>query len=308
MAYSGPEAVTYSNVTTEGHVPQQQPCSARICDVRGITAVLQALKSGSKKQLFDTYSCPGGVRHTFGLQLDSLLSTLSIFSSAPSSIGLRLTYPGPQDELLCEMEESTDGDGGPCVVTYARLNTVEQRPSRDLNDYWAGPTSWFLTKGGLLREAIEDLEWPQGDVEVLLGTLPNRLLLTAQGLSGRLELEMPMSELLGMYVQSPSQPQPNSAAAVPVEVHHSYKYKAMRAAFCSLPHGTKEAAGHVSSKVSIDSVGMLKCLHVVKLQGSAGQYIGPASHAQDSAMGGTPRMGEGTAVVTFVTVPVLGMT
>lgn len=36
------------------------------------------------------------------------------------------------------------------------------------------------------------------------------------------------------------------------QVRHTYKYKAMRAAFCSLPH-VKDGAGQVSSKVGHDA-------------------------------------------------------
>lgn len=45
------------------------------------------------------------------------------------------------------------------------------------------------TSGGLLRESLEDLEWPQGtDVELVLGTQPNRLVLTSSGMSGKLQV------------------------------------------------------------------------------------------------------------------------
>ncbi len=52
-------------------------------------------------QLFASYKCAAGVRHTFGLPLNVLLDTLNLFASAPTAEGLTLRYPGPNNELEC---------------------------------------------------------------------------------------------------------------------------------------------------------------------------------------------------------------
>lgn len=51
-------------------------------------------------QLFSPFSCGADVRHEFGLQLQLLLDTLALFTTASSPMTAH--YPGPQGELVCE--------------------------------------------------------------------------------------------------------------------------------------------------------------------------------------------------------------
>ncbi|KAF5831815.1 hypothetical protein DUNSADRAFT_12561 [Dunaliella salina] len=198
------------------------------------------------------------------------------------------------------------------MVTYSRLGAVELPIGQDLTDYWRSPDSYFLVQGPMLKEVFEDLEWPGGDVDVVMSQEQQRLAFSASGSSGDLTIDVPVGELSGFYVAPPPPSQDGlQGTGQPVEICHRYRYKALRAAFCNLPN-PKEFGG-ITTKVSIDSSGLLKATHMVCLHGPPSHsQMGPTMpstlHADpsftfpsDSQRPDSVR----TAVLAFVTVPIL---
>eukprot|EP00798_Chlamydomonas_sp_ICE-L_P022488 gene22488-29614_t len=251
----------------------QQPAKLRIALVKGLASVLHAIKAANKQvcsvkvddagleihweedskalqasvyfrtELFSIFSCPGE-GHTFGIQFGLLVDTLNVFASIPGA-SLDLSYPGPNQELVYE---STDDNSNVC--TYARVNSLETPQVKELEEYWEDPSSYFLVHGTLLKEVIDDLEWPNADVELVMVRDPQQICLSATGSSGALEIQLPMADLSGFQCSGG-------------EVRHSYKHKLLKAAFCNLPN-PKEI--EISTKVSVDRNGLLRVVHVIPLQ------------------------------------------
>ncbi|KAG1660041.1 hypothetical protein FOA52_010026 [Chlamydomonas sp. UWO 241] len=268
------------------------PTRLVIAHVKGLATALHAIRAGSKQaccvkidssglelrwedesktlqslvflkpEMFGQFSVGSVAR--FSVQFSQLLDTLNVFSPIQSST--ELCYPGPNGELSLE---SSDNSRGTTMVTYARIASIEMPDMRDLEDFWEEPHSHFLTQGAVMKEVIEDLEWPGGNVTLQMDRNPPRLLISASG-TGRLEADMPVSELSGFHCEPP-------------ELCHSYRYKALRAAFCNLPN--PKEAGAISTKVTVDRNGMLKVTHVISLA--------PPSSAHDARFGGGSQGGWG---------------
>eukprot|EP00878_Enallax_costatus_P029692 GHUV01032234.1.p1 GENE.GHUV01032234.1~~GHUV01032234.1.p1 ORF type:complete len:198 (+),score=52.55 GHUV01032234.1:494-1087(+) len=182
------------------------------------------------------------------------------------------------------------GEEHACVM-YARIGTLETDTPEDLTDYWAEPVSYFLVQGPLLKEAVDDLEWPGGPVALKLARDPAAVSLAASG-TGTLEVHLPAADLSGIHVTSSN-------------VTQRYKYKNLKAACCNIPD-SKEA-GSISTKVSIDANGLLKVTHMVPLGGEGGarpaassmQHTGLSSFGTQAALGSSR-----VAVLQFVPMAV----
>ncbi|MEW5309677.1 MAG: hypothetical protein WDW38_001546 [Sanguina aurantia] len=90
------------------------------------------------------------------------------------------------------------------------------------------------------------------------------------------------------------------------QIQHSYKHKNLKAAFCSLPQ--PKDCGTSSTKVSIDSNGLLKVSHMISMPGHA-----PNNPRAEALVGNnlSPSQARGTAgaakmaIVQFASVPCL---
>ncbi|GAB4823845.1 hypothetical protein N2152v2_010891 [Parachlorella kessleri] len=255
-------------------VQDDQRFSARMVSVKGLITALQAIKTTSRQYctltfqgsgmtvhwedeskslqsgvflssgLFAEYSAPR--KSMLGLPFHLLLDTLTLFASSGAG-ELSLSYPGPNAELVLETQEDVGGGGSVC--TYARIDSVEMPRPREMMDWWEDPSSYFLLQGSLLKEAIDDLEWTGGDVEISLKSDPPKLRLTSTR-TGSLEIDFPFEQLSGMSCSEP-------------EVRHTYRYKFLKTAFSHIP-SPKEAA-NVATKVSMDSRGLMKVTHMLSL-------------------------------------------
>ncbi|KAK9785180.1 hypothetical protein WJX73_005914 [Symbiochloris irregularis] len=269
----------------------------RVIGSKGLLAVLQAVKPASNKQasmvtitkdgmnirwedeskslqssiflnseVFAEFQVPW-VRKTFGLHFHTFTDTLTVFASTSTS-DLTIRYPGPNEELTFELVEAISEQQ---LCTYARINTLDLDLSPEISEYWQEPSSYFLAPGAMLREAIEDLEWAacsgaqtQGSVTVHLKRSPPSITLSASD-AAELSIKLPVGDLAGFMCTE-------------AEVYHKYKYKLMRAAFSNLP-SAKEAATQMSTKVTVDSSGIMKVMHMVPLFGggaSQGNPLGPS--------------------------------
>ena len=190
-----------------------------------------------KPEMFSQFKC-SSVRK-FGVLFSQLLDTLIVFSSVHAAT--EISYPGPNGELVLEMK---DESWGPECVTYARIGSLETPAAQDLEEYWEEPASYFLCHGAMMKEAVDDLEWPNSPIEVRMVREPERrLVLSGSGSSGRLEVEMPVRDMSGFLCSAP-------------EIRHSYRYKSLKAAFSNLP-GIKDF-GDTSTKVTIDAAGWIR--------------------------------------------------
>ncbi|KAG2440363.1 hypothetical protein HXX76_004468 [Chlamydomonas incerta] len=261
-----------------------------------------------KPELFSRFECGAEDRHEFGIQLQLLLDTLSVFASAAAPMTAH--YPGPQGELVCEMSDPTlggqqqqqqqqqrpalglvpAGTGPGAVCTWARIAALEAEAVVDLGAYWTEPASSFLCPGSALKEAVDDLEWPGGPLELALVQDPPRLLLAASG-HGSLEVELPPASISGFN------------CCVAPEVRHAYKYRHCKAAFCNLPHPKDCAA--ISTKVSIDAQGLLKVTHMLGLDPAPHGPRGGLAADNPSALLESQRLYDGAkvAVVQFLLQP-----
>lgn len=97
---------------------------------------------------------------TFSVQLSALADALRVFAALPH---VAVVITETQDHLVLETAEI---DGGTTVSMYAHLAILGTSHVADILDHWQPPATEFLANTALLREAVEDLEWPQGHVRV----------------------------------------------------------------------------------------------------------------------------------------------
>lgn len=277
----------------------------RVHSAKSLVLVLQAIKPASNKQasvatitkdgieirweddskslqssiflnseLFAEFSVPW-VRRTFGLHFHLLMDTLNVFASLPGN-ELSISYPGPGDEILLKLLDTSEDQQ---LCTYARINTLELELSAELSEYWQEPSSYFLASGTMLKEAIEDLEWgaasgaqSQAAVRLHLRRSPPQIALTASEIAD-MTIKLPVSDLAGFMCSEG-------------EITHKYKYKLLRAAFSHLP-SAKDFAIQMPTKVTIDSQGIMKVMHMVSLSGNGvsqgGSYQNTTNFSQSQA-------------------------
>lgn len=89
--------------------------------------------------------------------------------------------------------------------------------------------------GHILKEAIEDLEWPGGNVTMHLTNTPPGALLSARGPNGTLQVKLPLGGTSRTQMRLHGQ-----------EVQHSYSYRHLATA---LGNVGREQQQHVTSKV-----------------------------------------------------------
>ncbi|KAK9841380.1 hypothetical protein WJX74_004858 [Apatococcus lobatus] len=285
-------------------------------NVKSFLAVLQTIKSTSKQpctliighegfsarleddsrslfssvfvaaQLFADFKCPGAKR-TLGIPLNQLIDILNVFSAGFGG-DLNLKYPGPSNELLCEMVEES---GAANACTYASISTSDAPYPADPLDHWSPPVSHFIINGAFLKEAIEDLEWSASGsrgVELQMSAQPPSVSLCSYGSAGDLLIDLPSAELQGFSCQ-------------PEGIHFTYKHKHLRAAFTSLSV-PKDASASISTKVTIDSQGMVKAVHLVNMA-SAAKSSAMSAPISYSALPSSQAGGVRSSVIQFVVIP-----
>ena len=157
---------------------------------------------------------------------------------------------------------------------YAHLRTLDaSRPPSDWLEHWSGPDSSFFAPVDILREAIEDLEWPGDAKAVSLVLSPEEVTLASHG-AGRLSIRLPRHHVTGLR-----------CAGGP-SVRHAYPHKQLKAALSRVrPTGGVGGGGggmggggggdgvhtSVQTKVSVSAEGMLRVMHMVGEVGMHGR-------------------------------------
>jgi hypothetical protein len=107
-----------------------------------------------------------GVPSTFSVQLTALADALRTFAAMPDVAVVVTETPD------CLVLETAEVNAGTSVSMYAHLAILATSHTVDLMDHWQPPATEFTTSAVVLREAVEDLEWPQGHVRVLVQAQP----------------------------------------------------------------------------------------------------------------------------------------
>jgi hypothetical protein len=145
---------------------------ARPCRPLAISRARRALLAGLEERL----PTPALAPHTRGL--------------TPATPSRRLTMHRHTNTPTAVRRQAQRG-----MHAYGRLQTLQAPPPADLGDYWQEPASYVIAPPALLREVVEDLEWPGGAVQLRMQRDPQRLLLSAAG-TGSLEVEVQAAELI----------------------------------------------------------------------------------------------------------------
>jgi hypothetical protein len=107
-----------------------------------------------------------GKPSTFSVQLTALADALRVFAALP---GVPVVFTETQDRLVLE---TTETELGTHVAMYAHLAILGTTHIVDLIDQWQPPATEFVTSSAALREAVEDLEWPQGHIQLRVQARP----------------------------------------------------------------------------------------------------------------------------------------
>ncbi|KMZ70818.1 hypothetical protein ZOSMA_193G00490 [Zostera marina] len=235
-----------------------------------------------KRELFVLYDYSAEGRPRFGVSLGLLVDSLNTFSSPGYTPVIEIQYPGPDMQLLLKSVDS------PYACTYAEIRTrIPDTISWDYNFETTGNVPpRFTLKSALLKEAIDDLEWPGSSVEIILKPDPPSVTFRSEG-HGDLEIEFPYygsTELLiGFHCGH--------------LVSHRYKYKFLGAATKHIPSSVlKDNRG---SKFTIGRGGMLKIQHLV----SVGRIVRNQHFFGDPVTSGNQQPSSRIAYIEFYVKP-----
>lgn len=114
---------------------------------------------------FTSFDASGGPT-TFNVQLGALSDALRVFSSLPD-IPVSIT-----ETVQHLVLETSDTDDGVSVNMHAHINILGEMHIQHLDDVWQNPATEFTTSANILKEAIEDLEWPHGHLKLSVQAHP----------------------------------------------------------------------------------------------------------------------------------------
>ncbi|XP_006655751.1 uncharacterized protein LOC102716787 [Oryza brachyantha] len=209
-----------------------------------------------KRELFMEYEYAAEGRPRFGLSLGLLVDCLNTFSSPGHSSAVEIRYPGPDMQLLLKSVGSPDS----CM--YAEIRTrIPDTISWDYHFEHSGNTPvTFTVKSSVLKESIEDLEWPGSSIQIQMQPDPPSVIFKGEG-HGDLQIELPYYANTDLLI----------AFQCEQETSYRYKYKFLRATTSNFPSSiVKENRG---SKVTIGRGGMLKIQHLVSVARPGMQYF-----------------------------------
>ncbi|CAL9064278.1 uncharacterized protein LOC135680498 [Musa acuminata AAA Group] len=208
-----------------------------------------------KRELFLVYEYTAEGRPRFGLSLGLFVDCLNTFSTPGHAPVIEIRYPGPDMQLLLKTVDSPDA----CI--YAEIRT--RIPDTISWDYNFQPTgnvhATFTVRSAVLKEAVDDLEWPGSSIQIVLQPDPPSVILRGEG-HGDLQVEFPYYANTELLI----------AFQCDHRVSYRYKYKFLRATTSHIPNSIlKDNRG---SKVTIGRGGMLKIQHLVSVKRAGGQH------------------------------------
>ncbi|KAL6861475.1 hypothetical protein ACP4OV_017175 [Aristida adscensionis] len=211
-------------------------------------AALMCSGIGAVSQLFVEYEFAGEGRPRFGLSLGLLVDCLNTFSAPGRASAVEIRYPGPDMELLLKSV------GSPDACMYAEIRTrIPDTVPWDYHFEHAGNTPvTFALKSAILKESIDDLEWPGSTIQILMQPDPPSVILKGEG-HGDLQIEFPYYANTDLLI----------AFQCDREVSYRYKYKFLRATTSNIPSSVIKE--NHATKVQIGRGGILKVQHLVSV-------------------------------------------
>ncbi|PKA47681.1 cell cycle checkpoint protein [Apostasia shenzhenica] len=154
------------------------------------TGCLQA-KVYLKRELFLVYEYAAEGRPRFGLSLGLFVDCLNAFSAPGNSAMIEIRYPGPDMQLLLKSVDFPD------ACTYAEIRT--RVPDTISWDYRFEPTGdvpvTFTVRSSILKEVIDDLEWPGSSIQIRIQPDPLSVTFKAEGHGDLQVLYRPYSDM-----------------------------------------------------------------------------------------------------------------
>ena len=131
---------------------------------------------------FDAFAF-SGAPSTFCVQLAAFADALRAFAALDAPVRIAEAHA----HLVLETAAPDVSDAGTAVAMYAHVAILDSAGSgAQLARHWQPPATEFVCGAALLREAVDDLEWPQGHIAVAIAAQP----LQARPASLRLPMRM----------------------------------------------------------------------------------------------------------------------
>ncbi|ONK79988.1 uncharacterized protein A4U43_C01F12560 [Asparagus officinalis] len=208
-----------------------------------------------KRELFLVYEYAAEGRPRFGLSLGLFVDCLNTFSAPGHAPVIEIRYPGPDMQLLLKSVDSPDA----CI--YAEIRTrIPETISWDYNFEPAGSVPvTFTVRSAVLKEAVDDLEWPGSSIQLLLQPQPPSVTFRGEG-HGDIQIDFQYYANNDLLI----------AFQCDHRISYRYKYKFLGATTSNIPSSVlKDNRG---SKLSIGRGGLLKIQHLVSVQRPGAQH------------------------------------
>ncbi|XP_071723911.1 uncharacterized protein [Rutidosis leptorrhynchoides] len=217
-----------------------------------------------QRELFLQYEYKAQGRPRFGVSLGLLIDSLNTFSVPGHSNTIEIRYPGPDMQLLLKSLDSVDY----CI--YAEIRTrIPDTLSWDYNFEQATSPLSFTVKSAALKEAIDDLEWPGSNIQIILQPNPPSVTFRGEG-HGDLQIDFMHYANTDLLITFQCDHQ----------VCYRYKYKFLKATTSNIPNSvTRDNRG---SKLTVGRDGLLKVQHLVSVARSSNPHIDSAGYQQPS--------------------------
>ncbi|XP_031493921.1 LOW QUALITY PROTEIN: uncharacterized protein LOC116260009 [Nymphaea colorata] len=201
-----------------------------------------------KKELFYVYDYGARGRTRFGLGLGLFVDCLNSFTVPGGSFDIEIRYPGPDMQLMIKAVDSPD------MCIYAEIRTrIPETFSWDHDFETAGNAPiCFTVKSAVLKEAIDDLEWPGSGIQIVLNPDPPSVTLRGEG-HGDLQIDFlyyASTDLLNSF-------------QCDHQVSYRYKYKFLHATTSNIPASVIK--DNRASRLTIGRGGILKVQHLVSV-------------------------------------------
>ncbi|CAM8944295.1 unnamed protein product [Rhodiola kirilowii] len=216
-------------------------------------------------KLFSRYEFNAHGSPRFGISLGLFVDSLNTFSAPGKSSCIEIRYPGPDMQLLLRSIDSLDA----CIYAEIRT-TIPDTISWDYNFEPIGSTPvTFTAKSAVLKEAIDDLEWPGSSIQINLQPDPPCVTFRGEG-HGDLQIDFMYYANTDLLL----------AFHCDLKISYRYKYKFLWSTTSNIPSSVlKDKRG---SKVTIGRGGMLKVQHLVSVARPSHPHIDSGGYQQPS--------------------------